>query len=158
MKTAYWMCGGLILGVLALPLRLSAEKLPEISSPIKQSSRDYPETIGGAPISGAVATAFPRVSHQVHGWKLPVLGPHRLVRITEVMRAPGPSTWRAWDPAITLQVSHDYYSCKTSWSEYPENGWLENSWEIEPSDPRGRYRFEVYFDGVLKAVIPFEVK
>lgn len=157
-KTAPGPCAAVMLGLIALTPDLWGGEIPEISKPVGKGSADYPETIGGAPISGGFSEGNPRVSSQTHGWKLPIPGPHRLIRVTEILRAPGPSTWRAWDTQVTLNVSPERDSCMTNWSEYPEDGWIENSWEIEPSDPRGWYSFEVYFDGRLAATIPFEVK
>jgi len=144
--------------LISLTPGLWGEEIPELSRPILRRSADYPKTVGGAPSAKGFSEGIPRISAQTHGWKVRVLGPRRLVRVKEIVRAPGPNTWRTWDTNMTLHVSSERDSCMRHWLEYPKNGWIKGSWTIEPCDPRGWYSFEIYFDGKLASRIPFEVK
>lgn len=158
-KMSTWPLGAAMLGVMSLIPVLWGGEIPEISKPAAKTSTDYPETIGGAPFSEGFSDDSPSVSCQTHGWKLPAPGGlYPLVRITEILRAPAPSTFRTWRPDVILSIASDRRSCTTMWSQFPEDGWIEGSWQFEPCDPKGWYSFEIYFDGRLVDTIPFEVK
>ena len=160
MKKGLFMRNGIFLFVLLLqPLPcIFGQEAPILSSPARPLPGSYPMTIGGAPEAKGFAYGSPKLSNQVHGWRLPVNGLNRLVRVTEIIRAPAPCTWRSWNRSVTLEVSPTRGSCQHSWQQSSGSGWIENSWMFEPCDPRGWYSFEIYFDGRLASTIPFEVR
>ena len=152
------MCTTVLLGVLPTLLRVYAGEVPEISTTTGQSKRSYPETVAGAPGSGGRAMGTPERASQIHGWKLPAPSRNRRVHVREVLRMAGPGTWTIWAPERKCRILKNRDFCESVWSEYPVDGWIRNEWTIDPVDPRGWYKFEIYFDGRLAAEIPFEVK
>ena len=158
MKKKTMLCAALLFGALPTLLRLDAGEVPEISTRTSQNHKAYPETVGGAPGSGGRAMGVPDRPSQIHGWKLPAPNRNHRVYVREILRMAGPGTWTIWAPERKYRISQNRDSCETTWFDYPANGWIGNEWTIDPVDPRGWYKFEIYFDGRLAAEIPFEVK
>jgi hypothetical protein len=80
------------------------------------------------------------------------------VRVREILTMSGPGTWQWWDRTKTFSVSPRRDSCTVTWTDYGNDGWIEGSWLIQATDPRGTYYFEIFFNDQQVAVIPFEVQ
>jgi len=131
---------------------------PEISFHSSKVVERPDHAYGAMPIPGAKGGVMPIYSDQTHGWRLPTpigIGP---VRVREILTMPGPGTWQCWDRTRTCSISPRRDSCTTTWTDYGNNGWIEGSWLIQATDPRGTYYFEIFFDERRVAVIPFEVR
>jgi len=157
-ETAIWRCTAAMAGLLTITPSIFGEEIPEFSSPARKGSTEYPETIAGAPFSDGVSMESPEKSGHTEKWKLPVAGPYRRVKVKATVKSPAPGNWNTWDPLIALKVSPEEDFCEATWEIYPCNGWIEGTFTVESCDARGWYKLDVYFDGVLKAEIPFEVK
>ena len=113
---------------------------------------------GAILIPGAKGGVMPIYSDQTHGWRLPApkgVGP---VRVREILTMSGPGTWQWGDRKRTFSVSPRRDSCTSTWTDYGNNGWIEGSWFIQATDPRGTYYFEIFFNEHQVALIPFEVR
>ena len=131
---------------------------PEISFHSRKVVERPAYAYGAMPIPGAKGGVMPIYTDQTHGWRLPApkrVGP---VRVREILTMPGPGTWQLWDRTRTSLVSPRRDSCTTTWTDYGNNGWIEGSWFIQATDPRGTYYFEVFFNEHQVALIPFEVR
>ena len=131
---------------------------PEISFHSSKVVERSTYASGGMPISGVSRGVMPIYSDQTHGWRLPAPKREGPVRVRDILTMSGPGTWQWWDPKKTFSVSTRRDSCTSTWTDYGNNGWIENYWTIHHTDPRGTYYFEVFFNEQRVAVIPFEVR
>jgi hypothetical protein len=131
---------------------------PEINFHSSKTQERPAYAYGAMPIPGAKSGVMPIYSDQTHGWRLQSPKRGSPVRVREILTMSGPGTWQWWDRTKTFSVSPRRDSCTVTWTDYGNDGWIEGSWLIQATDPRGTYYFEIFFDDRRVALIPFEVQ
>lgn len=102
-------------------------------------------------------TQIPLIEGETYGWRIQLASYQGEVTWREVFQLPGrPQEWSgpidgdfAIDPNGTEGI--------TTYTEFTEDGWIENSWTVVSGDPAGQHRIEVYIDEQMIAAFEFEV-
>lgn len=86
------------------------------------------------------------------GWVVVLRGPDRMVEMTEIQHAPGPT--RFTGPS-DIKVNPQSDSTTMTRRLRVVDGKLSHSWCVNDADPPGEWRFEIHVDGVFVAEFRF---
>jgi|GEM_PF-1472487 hypothetical protein len=95
-----------------------------------------------------------------YGWRIKLnKNYHGLVTWREVFHLPKPPEAWATDHSENFVISKDGATATSQHTEKaPEDGIIENFWQITPGDPTGEHKIEVYVNQNLVATFNFQIK
>jgi len=106
------------------------------------------------------ATNIPFKVGNSYGWRIKLnKNYHGLVTWREVFHLPKPPEAWATDHSENFVISKDGTTATSQHTEKaPEDGIIENFWQITPGDPTGEHKIEVYVNQNLVATFNFQIK
>ncbi|MGE0421900.1 MAG: hypothetical protein AB7O88_06535 [Reyranellaceae bacterium] len=136
---------------------LALAALPAQAAPgDRQRTRSYPfvridQGLGrtNGPVETNVVPLWPVRS--CFGWVVVLRGGYRIVEVTEIQHAPGPT--RFTGSGFEINPKSDGTTLKTHMPVI--DGKISHSWCVNDADPPGEWRFQIYVDGVFIAEFRF---